>query len=115
MSSQSDNDVDQKIKTTKKQIVEIMTYLEGLKSMTDDLVLSRHIFPSIFHHISNIYKEVLKADPATLDATTSYVRQKLQARGDVYHPPMYAFRRKSKKSTRKGKKSMRKTKRSARK
>ena len=57
MSSQSDNDVDQKIKTTKKQIVEIMTYLEGLKSMTDDLVLSRHIFPSIFHHISNIYKE----------------------------------------------------------
>lgn len=112
MSSPSDIDVDQKIKTTKKQIVEIMTYLEGLKSMTDDL--SRHIFPSIFHHISNIYIEVLKADPVTLDATTSYVRKKLQARGDVY-PPMHAFRRKSKKSTRKGKKSMRKTKRSARK
>lgn len=109
MSSPSDNiDVDQKIKTTKKQIVKIMTYLEGLKSMTDDL--SRHIFPSIFHHISNIYIEYLKADPVTLDATTSYVRQKLQARGDVYK-----FRRKSKKSTRKGKKSMRKTKRSARK
>ena len=104
MSSPSYN-IDVDITTTKEQIGDIISVLESLNYMTNDV--SRHIFPRLSNlsdSISKIREEVLKFERQSLAAYASYVK-----------PGAYAFRRKSKKSTRKGKKSMRKTKRSARK
>ena len=101
MSSPSYN-IDVDITTTKKQIGDIISVLESLNYMTNDV--SRHIFPRLSNSISKIHAEVLKVENQSLAAYASYVK-----------PGAYAFRRKSKKSTRKGKKSMRKAKRSARK